>query len=120
MQQAAFLQVKNNHILFPQKYIEDMLKNYPGGTHIVMKGSHEEIDHIDLGYRYISKWTQHFIMAANAWTTKMGALYKTKLTDTFGNIHIQKLKQRIFNFGLIRGNFCLINGERGSFISGKR
>ena len=52
---AGFLQVKSNHGLFPKIYIEAMLKNAPGGTHIVLKGTHDEIDLIALGYRYSSK-----------------------------------------------------------------
>ena len=47
---AGFLQVKSNHGLFPKIYIEAMLKNAPGGTHIVLKGTHDDIDLITLGY----------------------------------------------------------------------
>ena len=53
-------QIKSNHALFPKVYIEDKLKDAPGGTHIVLKGTYKEVDLIAIGYRYSSK--KHYIL----------------------------------------------------------
>ena len=66
-----------------------MLKNAPGGAHIVLQGTHDEVDLIALGYRYSSKRTLHFIMTVDAGTTKKETPYEIKFTDAFENIHVR-------------------------------
>ena len=48
-------QIKSNHSLFPKKYIEDKLKEAPGGTHIVLKATFQDVNLIAIRYRYSSK-----------------------------------------------------------------
>ena len=82
-------QIKSNHSLFPKNYIEDKLKDAPGGTHIVLKGTHQEVESIAIGYRYSSKKTLHFIMTDDAGSTTPGEPYKMKFIDTYGNVHVR-------------------------------
>ena len=37
-------QIKSNHLLFSKTYIEDKLKDVPGGTHIVLNSTCEDVD----------------------------------------------------------------------------
>jgi hypothetical protein len=46
-------QVKQYHNLFPKDFIEEALKDAPGGVHIVLKGAtRDEINLVAIGYRY--------------------------------------------------------------------
>ena len=82
-------QIKSNHALFPKIYIEDKLKDAPGGTHIVLKGTYKEVDLIAIGYRYSSKKTLHFVTTSDAGSTTPGVPYEMKFTDAYGNIHVR-------------------------------
>ena len=82
-------QIKSNHSLFPKDYIEDKLKDAPGGTHIVLKATYQEVDIIAVGYRYSSKKTLHFILTSDGGSTTPGEPYEMKFTDTYGNIHVR-------------------------------
>ena len=86
---AFFGQVKSNHGLFPKDYIEEALKEAPGGTHIVLKCTHQEVDLIALGHRYSSKRILHFIFTSDAGSTTWGEPYEMKFTDNFANIHVR-------------------------------
>ena len=81
-------QIKSNHSLFPKKYIEEKLKDAPGGAHIVLKGTYQEVELIAIGYRYSSKKTLHFVMTADAGSTTPGEPYEIKFTDAYGNVHV--------------------------------
>ena len=50
------LQVKTNSALFPKKQIEEILKDCPGGTSMVLKGLHPTgIELVAIGYKYNKK-----------------------------------------------------------------
>ena len=80
------LQVKTGHSLYPKEFITETLKGMPGGIHVVLKGNHDGIDLVAIGYRYSSKKTLFFIMTENAGSTKPGEPYQMKFTDIHGNI----------------------------------
>ena len=79
--------VKQCHALYPKEYIDNTLKDCPGGVSIVLKGRHEN-GHtlIAVGYRYSSKKTLFFIMTDGAGSTVAGEPYQMKFTDEHGNV----------------------------------
>jgi hypothetical protein len=80
-------QVKQYHALFPKEFIEDALKEAPGGVHIVLQGiTRDEVKLVAIGYRYSCKTTLHFVLTENAGDTSEGDPYEMKYTDTYGNI----------------------------------
>ena len=86
----AVYQIKTNHGLFPKDYIEECLKDAPGGCHIVLEGKHpSEADLIAMGYRYNSKVTLSFVMSKNAGSIRKGSPYEMKFTDAYRNIHVR-------------------------------
>ena len=86
----AVYQIKSNHGLYPKQFIEDALKDGPGGTHIVLEGKHPDgAELIAIGYRYNSKVTLCFVMTKNAGSTKPGTPYEMKFTDLHGNVHVR-------------------------------
>ena len=87
----SIYQIKTNHGLYPKDFIEEHLKDAPGGTHIVLKGSHPTNEHelIAIGYRYNSKVTLSFVITTNAGSTLKGTPYEMKFTDSHGNVHVR-------------------------------
>lgn len=53
----AVLQIKSNHSLFPKDFIQESIKDAPGGSHIVLKTKHLDGDNdlVAVGYRYNAK-----------------------------------------------------------------
>ena len=86
---ASILQVKTNSKLFPKDYISKALENAPGGTHIVMKATHQEVPLVAIGYRYSSRKTLHFVITEDAGSTTPGECYEMKFADSHGNVHIR-------------------------------
>jgi hypothetical protein len=80
-------QVKQYHALFPKDFIEDALKEAPGGIHIVLNGTtKDEVNLVAVGYRYSRKTILHFVLSENAGSTGEGDPYEMKYTDNYGNI----------------------------------
>ena len=85
---AGIFQVKSNSGLYPKAFIEEHLKNAPGGVHIVLKGTDPNgVTLIATGYRYSSRKTIHFISTLNAASTTPGTCYEMKFCDEVGNVH---------------------------------
>jgi hypothetical protein len=85
----AVLQVKTGHGLFPKKFIEDTLKDAPGGIWIVLQSTFQGISLIAIGYRYSTRTTLHFVATKDAGCTSKGEPYRMKYTDDWGNVHIR-------------------------------
>ena len=80
-------QVKTNSALYPKSFIEEALKEAPGGVHIVLKGSAPNgVPLVAIGYRYSRKTTLYFVATENAGSTAKGDSYIMKYTDSYGNI----------------------------------
>ncbi len=83
--------MKQYHNLFPKDFIEEALKDAPGGVHIVLKGTtRDEVNLVAIGYCYSRKTILHFVLAENAGNTEPGDPYEMKYTD---NIHRQAERQ---------------------------
>ena len=64
-------QVNINHGLYPKKFIEEELEDYPGGMRTVMQGRGPNgAELIAVGYRYNSKVSLCFVATKNAGSTR--------------------------------------------------
>ena len=99
--------VKQAHALYPKDFIADVLKNAPGGVHIVLKGRHEGHTIIAIGYRYSSKSTLFFVMTDGAGSTTPGKPYEMKFIDEHGNVGEFKFVQ-LFYFYIMNLKNCFI------------
>ena len=80
-------QIKQYHSLFPKDFIEEVLKEAPGGVHIVLKATtRDEVNLVAVGYRYSRKTILHFVLTENAGSTSEGDPYEMKYTNSYGNI----------------------------------
>ena len=55
-------------------YTSKALENAPGGTHIVMKSTHQEVPLVAIGYRYSSRKTLHFVITEDVGSTTPGVI----------------------------------------------
>ncbi len=79
--------MKQYHNLFSKDFIEDALKDAPGGVHIVLEGTtRDEVSLVAIGYQYSRKIVLHFILTENAGDSGPGDPYEMKYMDTYGNI----------------------------------
>ncbi len=80
-------QIKTYHASYPKEFIENTLKDAPGGVSIVLEGTtRDEVQLVALGYRYSRKTILFFVLTKNAGSTKNGEPYHMKYTDSFGNV----------------------------------
>ena len=83
----GIFQVKQYHSFYPKAFIQEALKEAPGGVHIVLEGTTQcEVPLIAVGYRYSRKTILFFVLTKNAGGTTEGDPYEMKFTDSYGNI----------------------------------
>jgi hypothetical protein len=82
-------QIKQYASLYPKKFIEDALKDAPGGVSIALEGTNHEVPLVAIGYRYSRKTILFFIMTKNSGSLSEGEPYEMKYTDNYGNICTQ-------------------------------
>lgn len=79
--------VKTSHALFPKEQLEKQLKDWPGGTHLVLEGNSPNGNALlAIGYKYNASKVLSFIATKNAGTTKPGIPYRARFVDDFQNL----------------------------------
>jgi hypothetical protein len=84
----ACMIVKTAHSRCPKKWLEEKMKDFPGGTWIVLEGraSPEGVDLVCLGYKYNKKKVLTFVLTRGCGSTAPGKPYEAKFPDQYGNI----------------------------------
>jgi hypothetical protein len=90
-EKECIFSVKTSHKLFPKQFIEETLKEEPGGSSIKLKAEVEGVKLIAIGYKYNKRRTLHFIMSENAGSTASGEPYQMKFSDNNGNMHVRNV-----------------------------
>jgi len=76
-------QIKTYHASYPKEFIEEALKDAPGGIFVAFEGTtKDEVQLIALGFRYSRKTILFFVLTKNAGTTTLGELYHMKYMDS--------------------------------------
>ena len=86
-------QIKQYKTLFPMDFINESLRDAPGGIHVALSGKHATTgaNLIAVGYRYSRKTILHFVATENASTLEHGEPYEMKYCDIFGNVQTRKV-----------------------------
>jgi len=84
----ACMMVKTAYSRSPKKFLEETMKDFPGGTWITMEGrpEKEEVNLVCVGYKYNKKKVLTFVMTKGAGSTRMGEPYKARYPDKYGNV----------------------------------
>ena len=84
----ACMMVKTAYSRSPKKFLEETMKDFPGGTWITMVGKpeKEEVELICIGYKYNKKKVLTFVMTKGAGSTRPGEPYQARYPDKYGNV----------------------------------
>lgn len=83
--------VKTARKLFPKDEIEGIMKNWPGGSFLVLEevypqAGNEQPTLLAIGYKYNARKVLCFVATKNAGSTSLGKPYSAKFLDSFGNL----------------------------------
>jgi hypothetical protein len=85
------LQIKTGHPLYPAKFMEEKLKEAPGGCWITMKGKAPRgTDQLAIRYKYNIKRVLKFVASSDAGSKKAGTPYDMKFCDSYKNVCVRK------------------------------
>jgi hypothetical protein len=88
------LKIKTGHALYPEKFMEEKLKEAPGSCWITMQGKGPRgTDLLAIGYKYNSKRILKFVATSNAGSTKAGTPYDIKLCESYINVCVRKVNR---------------------------
>ena len=82
---ASITQIKTAHSRYPKKYLETTMKNWPGGSHLVLESTIDGTKLFAVGYKYCKAKTLCFLFTEGATSTEMGDPYVAKWKDEHGN-----------------------------------
>ena len=87
----VYFSVKTTHTRSQKKYLDEMIKDYPGGTWITMEGrcNKDGVDLICIGYKNNKKKVLTFVSTKGAGATTHGEPYEARFPDKFGNVCIR-------------------------------
>ena len=91
----ACMMVKTAHSRSPKKFLEDKMKDFPGGTWITLEATpeKEKIPLICIGYKYNKKKVLTFVMSRGAGKTTDGEPYEARFPDKYGNVCIRLVRR---------------------------
>ena len=85
---AGIIQVKSNSGLHPKSFVEEHLKNEPGGVHIFLKVVDPNgVTLIATGHHYSSRKNLYFTSTLDASSTTPKTCYEIKISDELGNVY---------------------------------
>ena len=79
--------IKTAHSLFPLKWLQETMNNFPGGTHLVMESEKNGKKIYAIGYKYSSRKVLCFVASEGCGSTLPGKPYEARWTDRHGNVH---------------------------------
>ena len=85
---ACFM-IKNGYSKTPKKYLEETMKDYPGGTWITLETEIDSVALVCIGYKYNKKNVLTFIFTKSVGSTSQGDPYEARFPDKFGNVCVR-------------------------------
>jgi len=86
----ACMMVKTAYSRSPKKFLEETMKDFPGGTWITMEGKpeKEEVESVCVGYKYNKKKVLTFVMTKGAGSTRPGEPYQARYPDKYMTTYV--------------------------------
>lgn len=86
IESGSITQVKTGHTRYPKKILENNMKDWPGGTYLVLEApTPDGVQLFTFGYKYCNKKTLYFLFTEGASWTELGELYKARFKNTNSN-----------------------------------
>jgi len=89
--------VENTHSRYPKAWLEEKMKEWSAGSHLVLKAKIEGVKLVAVGYKYNQKKVPCFIATEGAGYTKAGQPYEV----TWKNMDCNTESKAIFRLGLV-------------------
>ena len=95
----AIMVVKTNHARFPKAWLDEHMKEFPGGTWLTLEGrTQKNVTLLTIRYKYNSSKVLTFVLSRGAGSTVTGRPYQARSPDVYENIHAQDIpKPQVFN-----------------------
>ena len=86
--------VKTGFATFPKLFLEEKMKEWPGGSHLVMESQHPDgFQLLAIGYKYNSKKVVSFVATKGCGDTEAGIPYEARWKDDNGNTVVRDVKR---------------------------
>ena len=85
--------VKTAHSFYPKQWLEEKMKGWPGGSHLVLEGTKDNIPLIAIGYKYNKKKVICFIATKGSGHTEPGQPYEATWKDENGGNMVRYVNQ---------------------------
>jgi hypothetical protein len=85
--------IKQSHKRFPKEWLEETMKAWPGGTHLVLRSCFGKRNLVAVGYKYNKTKVCMFIMTKGAELTKHGDPYVSKYLSQYGNLRTREVRR---------------------------
>ena len=77
--------IKTSHAGYCKKYLEEKMKEWPAGSHLVLESTVNDVELLAIGYKYNKRKVACFIATKGAGHTEAGKPYEAKWKDENGN-----------------------------------
>ena len=90
--QNCCFNVKTSTKHSPKKWLDETMKDYPGGTWVTLKGTFNDTSLYFIGYKYNKRKVLTFVFTPGAGTIqKSDKPYEARYPDNYGNLHVRKV-----------------------------
>ena len=91
---ACFI-IKTGHSRSPKAWLEEKMKDFPGGTWITLEATpvKENVPLICIGYKYNKKKVLTFVMSKGAGKSTDGEPYEARFPDKYGNVCVRLVRR---------------------------
>ena len=83
--------VKTAHVSYPHKQIEELMSDWPAGTHVVLQNCFDEKNILAIGYKYTSKKVICFVATVGTDLTIGGDPYMSRYQSDLGNYKTREI-----------------------------
>jgi len=88
---SSITQIKTAHSRYPKAFLEKEMKNWPGGSHLVLEAIIENERLFAVGYKYSKRKNLCFLFNEGASSTEPGTPYVAKWMDENGNRRMREV-----------------------------
>jgi hypothetical protein len=106
--------VKTAHSRYPKAFLSKAMKEWPGGTHLVLESCFGKKNLIAVGYKYSAKKVNHFVLTRGAALTTRGDPYMSRFRSSRGNYRTREVHRpiAISNYFAVSGKIDVHNQIR--------
>jgi Transposase IS4 len=83
--------IKNSHSFYPKQYLENTMREWGGGSHLVLQTKYKGVDLVAVGYKYNKKKVMCFVFNKGLGHTENGKPYEARWKDDNNNTRTREV-----------------------------